>query len=301
MSSRALVIASLSLVLGTSIGAAQERAPDTRPSPRVQALSAVGARSVDELAPLSERAQSLLEPCRAQGRAVGGDAAARVRLTIDARGRVVAATVLAEGDVSAAARRWHRCATRALSRLRFGAGAAGSIELVARWSAEEAPGALIGDQVGSNSGHGGLGLRGTGGGGGGVGEGTIGLGRFGSGGGSGSGSGAVVPRVRPGVAGVTGSLSPEIIQRVVRRHINEVRYCYERALTEAPALAGRIEAIWTIAADGSVPVATIASDTVGSDAVSRCLVSVIHRWTFPAPEGGGIVRVTYPFVFGAGG
>lgn len=31
--------------------------------------------------------------------------------------------------------------------------------------------------------------------------------------------------------------------------------------------------------------------------VERCLASKIKRWVFPAPKGGGIVIVTYPFIF----
>ena len=115
-------------------------------------------------------------------------------------------------------------------------------------------GALMGDQIGENFGFGGLGLRGTGRGGGGTGEGTIGLGNLGTighgaGGGSGSGYGrgaggfsgrsARVPQIRSGAADVRGSLSKEVIRRVIRRHINEVRFCYEQELNSRPDLEGR--------------------------------------------------------------
>jgi TonB family protein len=172
-------------------------------------------------------------------------------------------------------------------------------------------GALMGDQIGGNFGFGGLGLRGTGRGGGGTGEGTIGLGNIGTighGAGTGSGSGygsgaggfsgrsASVPRIRTGEADVRGSLSREVIRRVIRRHINEVRFCYEQELTARPDLAGRVTVSFIIAATGAVQTASVASSTLSNARVEQCIVTAVRRWTFPAPDGGGIVGVNYPFV-----
>ncbi len=172
-------------------------------------------------------------------------------------------------------------------------------------------GALMGDQIGGNFGFGGLGLRGTGRGGGGTGEGTIGLGNIGTighGAGTGSGSGygsgaggfsgraASVPRIRTGEADVRGSLSREVIRRVIRRHINEVRFCYEQELTARPDLAGRVTVSFIIAATGAVQTASVASTTLSNARVEQCIVTAVRRWTFPAPDGGGIVGVNYPFV-----
>lgn len=172
-------------------------------------------------------------------------------------------------------------------------------------------GALMGDQIGSNFGFGGLGLRGTGRGGGGTGEGTIGLGNLGTighGGGGGSGSGygrgagglrgrrARTPRIRTGSADVRGSLSREVIRRVIQRHINEVRFCYEQELNQRPDLEGRVMVRFIIAASGSVQSASIGSSTLNNARVEGCIVQAVRRWTFPAPDGGGIVGVNYPFV-----
>ena len=177
--------------------------------------------------------------------------------------------------------------------------------------AMSALGALMGDNVGGNFGFGGLGLRGTGRGGGGTGEGTIGLGNIGTighGAGTGSGSGygsgaggfsghrASVPRIRTGEADVRGSLSREVIRRVIRRHINEVRFCYEQELTARPDLAGRITVSFIIAASGAVQTASVANSTLSNARVEQCVVTAVRRWTFPAPDGGGIVGVNYPFV-----
>ena len=177
---------------------------------------------------------------------------------------------------------------------------------------ESALGALMGNQVGDNFGYGGLGLRGTGRGGGGTGEGTIGLGNLntiGHGGGGGSGSGygrgagglrgrrASVPTIRTGSAAVRGSLSKEVIRRYIRRHINQIRYCYEQQLARRPDLAGRVAVRFVISPSGAVTSATPAQNTLGDPQVGSCVARAVQRIAFPQPEGGGVVIVTYPFMF----
>jgi TonB family protein len=172
-------------------------------------------------------------------------------------------------------------------------------------------GGLIGNEIGEAYGVGGLGLVGTGSGGGGTGEGTIGLGNLGTigkGGGGGNGSGygrgagglggrrAKAPDVIPGVANVRGSLDKEIIRRIIRRHINEVKYCYEQELTKKPNLGGRIMVQFTIAASGQVIASVLQNSTMGNAKVENCTVQAVRRWEFPKPLGGGIVIVSYPFV-----
>jgi hypothetical protein len=172
-------------------------------------------------------------------------------------------------------------------------------------------GGLIGNQIGEAYGVGGLGLVGTGSGGGGTGEGTIGLGNLGTigkGGGGGNGSGygrgagglggrrAKAPDVIPGQANVRGSLDKEIIRRIIRRHINEVKYCYEQELLKKPDLGGRVVVQFTIAATGQVVASVLQTSTMSNSRVENCTVQAVRRWEFPKPLGGGIVIVSYPFV-----
>ena len=173
-------------------------------------------------------------------------------------------------------------------------------------------GGLVGTEVGDAYGVGGLGLVGTGRGGGGTGEGTIGLGNtglIGKGGGGGSGSGygrgagagfggrgTRVPTVRQAKAEVVGALDKDIIRRIVRAHINEVRYCYNQALARDPNAKGRVAIQFTINATGKVPSATVQDSTMKDASVGRCISQAVRRWTFPKPEGGGQVAVLYPFV-----
>ena len=177
-------------------------------------------------------------------------------------------------------------------------------------------GGLTGSEVGEAYGVGGLGLVGTGRGGGGTGEGTIGLGNtglIGKGGGGGSGSGygrgsgagfggrgSRVPKVRQAKAQVQGALDKDIIRRIVRAHINEVRHCYNQGLSKDPNLKGRVAVQFTIGGAGNVPSAVVSQSTIKDASVGNCIAKAVRRWKFPKPRGGGSVIVTYPFVLEAG-
>jgi hypothetical protein len=182
--------------------------------------------------------------------------------------------------------------------------------------ASDVLGGLLGSEVGEAYGVGGLGLVGSGRGGGGTGEGTIGLGNLGTigkGGGGGSGSGygrgagglggrrAGSPDVVPGTAEVRGSLDKELIRRVIRRHLNEVKFCYERELVKNGNLVGRVQIQFTISGTGAVIASAVQSSTMNSPPVEMCIAQSVRRWEFPKPQGGGIVVVTYPFVLKASG
>ena len=97
-----------------------------------------------------------------------------------------------------------------------------------------------------------------------------------------------------------GGLDKDVIGKVIRRHTNQVRYCYERELQLDPALEGKLAVQFVIGASGAVIDATAVDDTVGR-AVSSCVLERIRRWKFPEPTGGGEVIVTYPWVLRSGG
>ncbi|MCA9671557.1 MAG: AgmX/PglI C-terminal domain-containing protein [Myxococcales bacterium] len=150
----------------------------------------------------------------------------------------------------------------------------------------------------------GLGLRGTGRGGGGVGYGRIGLGRIGTLRSSGRGYGRLGrgrlvrrrgPRVYAGSARVRGSLSKPVIRRIVRRHLNIIRYCYQRQLMRNPTLQGSVWLRFVIAPSGRVASARVeARSTLKDLRVRSCIARSARRWLFPRPAGGGIVVVNYP-------
>ncbi len=174
-------------------------------------------------------------------------------------------------------------------------------------------GGLVGNQISEAYGVSGLGVVGTGRGGGGTGDRLVGLaghgtiGKWGGGGdgpgyGPGSGVGqlasrrARAPEVIQGIGHVRGSLDKEIIRRIIRRHINEVKYCYEQELPRNPNLGGRLLVQFTIAPTGQVISSVLQNSTMGNVRVESCTVQAVRRWEFPKPDGGGIVMVSYPFV-----
>ncbi len=176
---------------------------------------------------------------------------------------------------------------------------------------ESAYGGLLG-AIGNSGGQGGLGMGGTGRGGGSDGQGTYGVGnlgtigggRGGTGGGYGKGAGGLggrsgggAPQVRAGVAAVTGSLSKEVIRRVVNQHKAEIKFCYESELNKHPDLAGRVVVAFVISPSGAVMSAQVSDSSLRNAEVESCLARKVKTWSFPSPDGGGVVSVSYPFVF----
>ncbi len=105
-----------------------------------------------------------------------------------------------------------------------------------------------------------------------------------------------VPQVRTGQLSVQGALSHVVVRRVVRRHHSEVSRCYEAQLDANPELAGRVNVRFTISGTGTVESASVQDSTAENDALHTCITSAVQRWTFPAPDGGAQVVVTYPFI-----
>jgi TonB family protein len=169
----------------------------------------------------------------------------------------------------------------------------------------QALGGIDGDAaMGDAHGLGGLGSRGAGAGGGGTALGIGGLGTKGGGKGRGGhgnvdlgGRGRSPTKITSGRTVIEGGLDREVIARIVRRHQNEIRYCYERELQRDPNLHGRVAVLWIIDGTGAVAQASIADSSMGNANVENCMLTRIRRWRFPEPRGGGIVRVTYPWIF----
>lgn len=109
------------------------------------------------------------------------------------------------------------------------------------------------------------------------------------------------PVVRASAARVVGSLSRQVIGRVIGTRSARIRALYERRLRTQAELSGRLVVRLVIAADGRVQAATVASSTLGSPELEQQILAVLRTLTFPAVEGGGTLVVNYPFVFAEGG
>lgn len=171
-----------------------------------------------------------------------------------------------------------------------------------------AMGNMFGAAPGDAAGFGGLGLRGSGSGGGGLGD-SIGIGgigtkgRGGGTGGYGSGVGVLGGKkdvdigIAPADPTVVGSLDKELIRQVIKRNIGQIRYCYESELTRSPKLGGKVSIKFVISASGAVAQSSVADSSMGNATVETCVAGRVRTWVFPKPKGGGVVIVTYPFVF----
>jgi Ca-activated chloride channel family protein len=157
-----------------------------------------------------------------------------------------------------------------------------------------------GPRAGSNGTSGGFGA-GVGS----AGLGTTGVGRGGGGSGLADrdmtlGRGKSMTRIVPGKIVYEGGMSREEIQRVMSRHMAQIKYCYEKQLAKVPGLSGKLVLSWVIKGDGTVEKVTVTSNSIAGSAgtdVGTCATKMLARMKFPAPKGGGVVNVTYPFVF----
>ncbi len=141
-----------------------------------------------------------------------------------------------------------------------------------------------GGPIGTIGGGGGLGVRGVG---------------PGSGPGLGPKSAGAIPAAG-GPVTILGALPRHLIDEVVKSRMQQIRYCYSRQLTRDPSLSGKLVVKFTIARDGTVSSAGIKSSTLADPAVGECVTSRFYRMQFPEPRGGGIVVVSYPFLFAPG-
>ncbi len=99
---------------------------------------------------------------------------------------------------------------------------------------------------------------------------------------------------------IDGALERSLVDAVVKRHMNQIRYCYQRELSKSPELGGTITVAFEIAADGRVSSASTQSSTMANEAVETCIIGRFQRFSFPAPTDAETVRVSYPLAFTQG-
>ncbi len=105
------------------------------------------------------------------------------------------------------------------------------------------------------------------------------------------------PTATAGKTTSVGKLDTEIINRVIRQHRSQIRYCYQQALAKNPGLAGKIIIDFVIDPTGKVANATAKGDSAMVEAMGSCASRAFRSFRFPAPEGGGTAKVSYPLIF----
>ena len=88
----------------------------------------------------------------------------------------------------------------------------------------------------------------------------------------------------------------EALARYVKARKAAIQNCYERELKRNPSLKGKVVVRFAITPSGRVNDIEIEENSLGNEAVSSCIRTVVRTWIFPfKPEAD--VPVAYPFVF----
>lgn len=93
------------------------------------------------------------------------------------------------------------------------------------------------------------------------------------------------------------TIDPDAIRRLLREHIPQFRYCYQKELDvnkNPEGFQGVMSFRFFIASGGKVDRSEITSDEITSDKVRDCMKNVLHGIHFPAPRGGRTVEVNQP-------
>jgi len=85
----------------------------------------------------------------------------------------------------------------------------------------------------------------------------------------------------------------EIIRRYIRRHLERIRYLYEKQLLVDPTLQGTVVVVFTISPQGVVLDAR--GKGLGGHQLEAQIAEVIRAIAFPATRDGGAIVVSYPF------
>ncbi len=132
----------------------------------------------------------------------------------------------------------------------------------------------------------------------------------GGGGGRGGGFGGITPgrgelsgrvssrfRIVMSKLTVTGALSREIVRRIMRRHINEVKYCFQKKQHQQPKLEGTLVLSYTMDPRGRVIRSKVSEGTLKNRKVELCVQRSAQRWLYPKPADGKPVEVSCEFGF----
>jgi hypothetical protein len=93
----------------------------------------------------------------------------------------------------------------------------------------------------------------------------------------------------------SGKLDRDVVKKYIRKQLAKIRWCYQKAFQKNPNLEGDLTVSFIISPTGSVMSAKVVSSTLEDKDLEGCIERKILTWRFPAPKGGGIVKVKYPF------
>jgi TonB family protein len=94
-----------------------------------------------------------------------------------------------------------------------------------------------------------------------------------------------------------GSLDKGVIDEYIKRHMRQLRACYEKEQKKHPKLEGKVNAHFVIDGSGRVVSAELVESTLKNKAVEACVLGVFQGIVYPEPKDGGTIEVDYPLSF----
>jgi len=94
----------------------------------------------------------------------------------------------------------------------------------------------------------------------------------------------------------SGSIPPDVIQRILRQALGHLRQCKATALERKPQLMGRFEVRFNINRNGSTIDVSIAESTLSDSKLQSCVNSGMRRLVFPKPAAGS-GQISFPLEF----
>jgi hypothetical protein len=91
------------------------------------------------------------------------------------------------------------------------------------------------------------------------------------------------------------SIDHSLLDATIKRHFNQVRYCYEKRLPQRPDLEGALTVRFRLELDGTITWAEIRDSTLEDPEVEECVRDLFLSWEWP--PGHSVYVVSYPLVF----
>ena len=97
---------------------------------------------------------------------------------------------------------------------------------------------------------------------------------------------------------VLGGMDPDVIRRILKEHIPQFRYCYQKELDRVKSpMSGVLKLNFVIGNSGHVTKAGVTARSALPRNLKGCVVNVLKGIKFPSPLGGGVVEVNQPINF----
>jgi hypothetical protein len=94
-------------------------------------------------------------------------------------------------------------------------------------------------------------------------------------------------------------LTANDVQKVVREHLAEIQFCYDRVASRSKAPTGEVNLALSIDQAGRVTTASASAPGVSGRTLEKCIKGAVKRWRFPSANTE--TQVDYPLVFDLAG